>query len=94
MATANRFKAPSNVFTDRSKAVLLLWFTISVIACLCMYILVKNFLLDSRLANYFGKNLPFWLSACSVLTVVPFFKCVLLSLSCIERMVLGNCNDS
>ena len=31
---------PRNIFTDRSKAVLLLWFTISVIVCLCMYVLV------------------------------------------------------
>ena len=31
---------PSKGFTDRSKAVLLLWFTISVIVCLCMYVLL------------------------------------------------------
>ena len=37
-----------------------------------------------------------WLSACSVLTVVPFFffKCVPLSLWCIGRQVLGYCIDS
>ena len=39
----NRFKPPNNIYTDCSKAVLLLWFTISVILCLFMYVLV-NFL--------------------------------------------------
>ena len=34
VATYNRAKY---CFTDRSMAVFLLWFTISVIACLCMY---------------------------------------------------------
>ena len=34
---------PSKVFTDRSKAVLLMWFTISVIVCLCMYVLLIFF---------------------------------------------------
>ena len=37
----NRFKPSGKNFTDRSKAVLLLRFTISVIVCLCIYVLVK-----------------------------------------------------
>ena len=45
---------------------LLLWFTISVTVCS-----VENFILDSHLANFLGKKLSFWLSACSVLIVVP-----------------------
>ena len=36
-------KAPSKGFTDRSKAMLLLWFTISVIISLCMYVLLIFF---------------------------------------------------
>ena len=51
--------------------------------CHCMsihvYILGEIFVLDSRLAFFFffffffffGKKLSFWLSACSVLIVVP-----------------------
>ena len=71
VATQNQLKSPIKVSTDRSKAVLLLWFTISVIVCLCMCVLVIFlFILDSHLANYFGKKLSFWLSAYSVLTVV------------------------
>ena len=31
---------PNKFFTNRSKAALLLWFTISVIVCLCIYVLV------------------------------------------------------
>ena len=46
----------SNTFTYRSKAVLLLWFTMYVIVCLCMYVLVKIFILDRRLASYFGEK--------------------------------------
>ena len=49
-----------------------MWFTISVIVCLCMYVLVIFFfILDSRLAKYFGKKLSFRLSACCVLIVMP-----------------------
>ena len=29
------------------------------------------FILDSRLANFLGKELSFWLSTCSVLIVMP-----------------------
>ena len=29
------------------------------------------FILNSHLACFFGKKLPFWLSTCSVLIVVP-----------------------
>ena len=43
VATYNRFKPQSDIFTDRSKAVLLLWFTISIIVRLSMYFLL-NFL--------------------------------------------------
>ena len=50
----------------------LLWFTISIIVCLCMYVLVIffYFILNSRLA-IFGKKLSFWFSACSGLIVLP-----------------------
>ena len=34
----------------------MLWFTISVVACLCMHVLVKMFILDSCLVNYLEKN--------------------------------------
>ena len=34
-------RSPSKIFTSRFKGMLLLWFTISVIVCLCMYVLVK-----------------------------------------------------
>ena len=52
----------SNVVTDRSRAALLLWFTMSIIVCLCMYVLVIIFffILDSRLASFFvERNCPF-----------------------------------
>ena len=42
--------APSSIFTDFSKVVLLLWFSISVILCLCMFDNGAIFILDSRLA--------------------------------------------
>ena len=32
------------------------------------------FILDSRLANYLGKKLSFWLPACSVLIVMPLLQ--------------------
>ena len=57
--------------------------------CLRMYVLVIYFILDSR-----GKELSFWLSACSVLIVVPLFKYVLISLWCLGRKVLDNCIDT
>ena len=63
MATQNRFKLPSKFFTDRSKAVLLLWFTISVSVCLCMYVLVK-FLVWIAVQPIFGAEtvlMAFWL---------------------------------
>ena len=43
-----------SILTDRSKAVLLLWFTISVIVCLCIYVLMILFfiILNSRLASF------------------------------------------
>ena len=47
-------------FTDRSKVVLLLWFTIYVIVCLCMYVLVI-FILDSRLAILWKEIASFFL---------------------------------
>ena len=37
----NSISVPSKIFTDRAKAALQLWFTISVVVCLCMYVLVK-----------------------------------------------------
>ena len=43
--------------------------------CHCMSLHVcpgEIFTLDSRLANYLGKKLSFWLSACSVLIAVAF----------------------
>ena len=45
---------PGNIFTDRSKALLLLWFTISVIVCVGMFILVFFLFLDSPL-GHFGR---------------------------------------
>ena len=42
--------------------------------CHCMYLHVcpgEMFILDSRLANFWRKQLSLWLSACSVLIVVP-----------------------
>ena len=60
---------PRKIFTDRSKAMLLLWFTISVIVCLCIYALVK-FLFLIVVWPIFGKETAFWLSACSILIVV------------------------
>ena len=42
--------------------------------CHCMSLHVcpgEFFILDSRLANVLVKKLSFWLSACSVLIVVP-----------------------
>ena len=51
----NSIKAPSNIFIDRCKAVLLLWFTISAIVCLCMYVFVTFLILDSRWA-IFGEE--------------------------------------
>ena len=72
----NRFKTParplpplaptptppkSNIFTDSSKAMLLLWFTISVIVCLCIYVLVNFFYFGYPLVYFFaGKELSFW----------------------------------
>ena len=50
------------------------------------------FILDSRLANYFGKKLSFWLSAYSVLIVVPSLY-VRPSFPLV-RKVLGNYIDS
>ena len=63
---------PSKVFTDRFKAVLLLWFTISTIVYVfALYVLVIFFILNSRLANCLGKKGSFWLSLRSILIVVP-----------------------
>ena len=50
---------PNKVFTGRYKAVLLLWFTISVIICLCMYVLVKC-LFWIAVLTMFWKKLSFW----------------------------------
>ena len=58
------------LLTDHSEAVLLLWFTISVIVYLCMYVLV-NVLFWIAVWPFFGKKMSLWLSACSVLIVVP-----------------------
>ena len=62
--------APSNIFTDHSKAVVS---AVVYYFCQCMYLYVCPGvirILDSRLASFLGKKLPFWLSACSVLIVV------------------------
>ena len=43
-----------------------------VIVCLCIFFYGEIFILDSRLAHFcIGKELSFWLSAYSVLIVVP-----------------------
>ena len=69
------------------QAVILLWFTISVIICLCMYFLVKVLFILLWIAVWptFGKKLSFWLSACSVFCLLwcRCCKCVLLSLWCL-----------
>ena len=46
--------------------------------CLSLYVFSyvcsgENVFLDSRFANFLGMKLSFWLSAYSVLTVVPLF---------------------
>ena len=62
--------------------------------CLCLRVCPGEILsLDSRLASYLGKTLFFWLSACSVLIVVPLLK-VRPSFSWyLGQKVLGNCID-
>ena len=53
-------KAPSKGFTDRSKAMLLLWFTISVIISLCMYVLlIFLFIFNSVWPLVWDRNGPF-----------------------------------
>ena len=84
----------SIIFTDRSNVVLLLWFTISVIVCLCMYVLVISFILDSRLAYFWINNCPFGLLLVVFWLWCRYFKCTLLSLWCLGRKLLGNCIDS
>ena len=44
-----------------------------VIVCLCMFVKVQFFILVSSLV-IFGKKMSFWLSACSVLIVVPLLQ--------------------
>ena len=61
----------SNIFTDRSKAVLLLWFTIFVTVCLCMFVIV-----------FLGRNCPFDFLPVGFSLWCRYFKCVLLSLWC------------
>ena len=61
--------ATSKVFTDRSKAVLLLWFTISV--RMSLPVCPGDFFIIIS-----GKKLFFWRSACSVLIVVPLAFCL------------------
>ena len=65
----------------------LLFLSLYVFACMSWWI----FILDSHLANYLEKKLSFafllWLWCRS-------FTCVLLSLWCLGRKVLGNCIDS
>ena len=87
---------PSKVFKDRSKAMLLLWFTISVIVCLCMYVLVIFcFILDSCLAIFCSeRNCPFGFLLAVFGLWGRCFKCVLLSLWCLGWKMLGNCIDS
>ena len=55
-----RFEPPV-IFTDRSKAVLLQLFTISVIVCLCMYILVKVLFWIAVGPFFWERNFPFLL---------------------------------
>ena len=42
-----------------------------VIVCLLHVCPGEIFILNSRLAKCLGKKLPFWVSACCVLIVVP-----------------------
>ena len=55
-----------------------------VCQCMSLHVCLGDFFLflNSRLA-IFWKKLTFWLSACSVLIMVPLLKCVLLSLWCL-----------
>ena len=40
--------------------------------CICLHVCPgEMFILDSRLANFLGKKLSLWLSACSALLMVP-----------------------
>ena len=106
VATQNRFKAPSPhptpppvfagfffFFTDRSKAVFLLWCTISVNVCV-LYMSWCFLFLDGRWANFGGRNCPFCFLLVVFLLWCRCFKCVLLSPWCLGRKVLGNCIDS
>ena len=56
---------------DRSKAELLLWFIISIIVYLCIYVLVIFFLFWIAVEPLFGKETVFLLSACCVLILIP-----------------------
>ena len=83
-------KAPSNIFADRSKAVLLLWFNMSVFACICPG---EIFILDSRLASLW-ENCPFGLLHVVFWLWCLCLKCVLLSIWCLGRKELDNGIDS
>ena len=72
MTTWGRF-GPQWIFADRSGAVLLLWFVVSMVVCLCMYVLV-GFLFSMVVWHFWGKKLSIRFSACSVLVVAPLPK--------------------
>ena len=69
------------------------FFTISVIVCLCIFVLVKC-LFWITVWPCFGKKVYFWLSACGVLIVGSYFTYVLLPLGDLEWKMLCNCIDS
>ena len=73
---------------------LLLWFTNSVTICLCTYVL-ENFLFWIAPFGYLlGKKLSFGFLLGVFWLWCRCFECVLLSLWCLGRKLLGNCIDS
>ena len=85
---------PRAIFTDRSKAVLLLWFTILLIVCVCMYVLVKFIFWIAVWPIVWERNRPFGFLLVVFWLWCRCFKCVLLSLWCLGRKVFGNYIDS
>ena len=83
----------NSIFTDRSKAVFLLWFTISIILCLCMFVFVQS-LFWIAVWSLFGKKLLFWHSACNDDCAAVTLSASFFPFGVLERKVLGNCIDS
>ena len=75
-------------FTERSKVVLMLWFTISVIVCLHVCA-GENFYFGYLLANFGERSCPFGFLL--VMFCLWCFKCVLFPFGVLNG---GNCIDS